>query len=57
MGKATKIKASGNDRHAPLGQQILESDVPKQRSRVAKVKTTTGEGDEVRSALLLSPVH
>ena len=46
MGKASKIKSKA-ERHAPLGQQILEADVPKQRSRVAKVKKTSGEGDEV----------
>ena len=42
-----KIKRTANARHAPLGQQILEGDAPKQRSRVMKVKKTTGEGDDV----------
>jgi hypothetical protein len=42
-----KIKRVASVRHAPLGQQILEGDAPKQRSRVMKVKKTSGEGDEV----------
>lgn len=46
------------DRHAPLGQQILDSDAPKVRIRKSKPKKPTRDGEEVgRSTKSLGSVQ